>query len=240
MRQGGGAAVGNNLEQLYLLDLDTKRCTCLRARSWKINYYYFQLICFWLSFKPVLDRFLHWSHTNSKSFTKQTWIINTAGEDRGSCWCTRRRWEDTEDWHFIIPSLPSGQDKWSGQMCTAGRATWATLNVNLWSQCIFNPRFENINRFYYYIILYLHEEISPSFMNERMTDRNIIKGPAGLHSKDFWMGIYCILRSFVTLHCPYSCITELLKYRTWNKDIRHLTRVFRGNKISDLFAEIIH
>lgn len=189
MRQGS-AAVGNNLEQLYFLDLDTKRSTCSRAWSWKINYYYFQLICARLPFKPVLDRFLRRFHTNSKSFTKQTWIINEAGEDRGGCWCMRRRRGDTLDWHFIIPSLPSGPDKWSGQMCTAGRATGAMLNVNLWSQCTFNPRFENVIRFYYDIKLYLREEISPPFMNERMTDRNIIKGPAGLHGKDFWMGIY--------------------------------------------------
>lgn len=216
MRQGGGAAVGNNLEQLYFLDLDTKRRTCSRAQSWKINYYYFQLICARL---PVLDRFLNWFHTNSTSFTKKTWIINEAGEDRGSCWCMRRRREDTEDWHFIIPSLPSGQDEWSGQMCTAGRATWATLipDVNLWSQCIFNPRFENINRFYDDIKLYLHEEISPPFMNERLTDRNIIKGPAGLHSKDFWMRLY------FKASCD-ALLSLFLHYKTF-----HLTWVFRGN-----------
>lgn len=97
-----------------------------------------------------------------------------------------------EDWHFIIPSLPSGHGKWSDQMCTAGRATWARLipNGNLWSQCIFNPRFEDIKRFYSYIKLYLHEEISPPFMNEGMTEKNTIKRPAGLYSKGFWRRIY--------------------------------------------------
>lgn len=161
--QGGGAAVGNNLEQTLHAGLGHQERRFLAHTKLEDQLLWFpahlsstliQACAWWLS-AWIPRKIPHHSLSRLELLTKR-------GEECSSCCCTwalsQNEGEEgerirAEDWHFIIPSLLSGLNKWFGQMFAAGRAHWALIlsNVYLWSRCISKNRFESMNRFHSYI-----------------------------------------------------------------------------------------
>lgn len=162
--QGGGAAVGNYLEQTLHAGFGHRERRC-RARTeledqllWfpaHLSSALIQACAWWLS-AWIPRKIPHHSLSRLELLTKRGGRMRQLLLHVGSL--SHNQGEEgerirAEDWHFIIPSLLSGQNKWFGQMFAAGRAHWALIlsHVYLWSCCISKNRFESMNRFHSYI-----------------------------------------------------------------------------------------